>query len=256
MKIAFYAPMKSPRSPRPSGDRRIARLFMDALTLAGFEVMLASELRSWEGKGIQDNQRRIKHQADNVARELIDRWKALPPGSRPCAWFTYHLYHKAPDWIGPQVSQALDIPFFLAEASIAGKQRLGPWAMGFNASVWAVRQSTRIFNLNPADAIGLSTIPHCRQKIVHLKPFLDAMPENTDWNARQKHALRQQFAARLKVTPDQYWLLAVAMMREDSKLTSYQQLANAITDLQRKDWQLLIVGDGAAELLVRDCFSV
>ena len=27
--------------------------------------------------------------------------------AQPQAWFTYHLYHKAPDWLGPAVSQSL-----------------------------------------------------------------------------------------------------------------------------------------------------
>ena len=40
MRIAFYAPLKSPNHPVPSGDRRVARLLMDALLLAGHEVEL------------------------------------------------------------------------------------------------------------------------------------------------------------------------------------------------------------------------
>ena len=34
MKIAFYAPLKSPNHPVPSGDRLMARLLMMAITLA------------------------------------------------------------------------------------------------------------------------------------------------------------------------------------------------------------------------------
>jgi len=39
MRIAFYAPMKPPTSPRPSGDRRMARLLMQAL--AKFDEIFA-----------------------------------------------------------------------------------------------------------------------------------------------------------------------------------------------------------------------
>jgi hypothetical protein len=35
MRIAFYAPMKPPDHPQPSGDRRMANLLMQALRLAG-----------------------------------------------------------------------------------------------------------------------------------------------------------------------------------------------------------------------------
>ena len=31
MRVAFYAPMKAPNDPVPSGDRKIARLFLSAM---------------------------------------------------------------------------------------------------------------------------------------------------------------------------------------------------------------------------------
>src|SRR4051812_22263565 len=47
MNIAFYAPLKSPHHPVPSGDRLMARQLMAALTLAGHSVTVASEFRSF-----------------------------------------------------------------------------------------------------------------------------------------------------------------------------------------------------------------
>ena len=49
MRIAFYAPLKAPTHAIASGDRRVARLLMDALRLAGHEVELVSDLRSFDG---------------------------------------------------------------------------------------------------------------------------------------------------------------------------------------------------------------
>jgi hypothetical protein len=46
MRIGFYAPLKPPDHPVPSGDRRIARLFVEALRLAGHMPFVASHLRS------------------------------------------------------------------------------------------------------------------------------------------------------------------------------------------------------------------
>ena len=46
MHVAFYAPMKPPDHPVPSGDRRMARLLMQALAHAGHRVVLASRFRS------------------------------------------------------------------------------------------------------------------------------------------------------------------------------------------------------------------
>src|SRR3972149_3576414 len=51
MRIAFYAPLKSPTHGTPSGDRRIAGLFMDALARAGHRVELASTFRSYDAAG-------------------------------------------------------------------------------------------------------------------------------------------------------------------------------------------------------------
>ena len=50
MRIAFYAPLKSPDHPVPSGDRQMARLLVAALRHAGHDVEIASELRSYAAK--------------------------------------------------------------------------------------------------------------------------------------------------------------------------------------------------------------
>ncbi|MBL8703575.1 MAG: glycosyl transferase, partial [Rhodospirillales bacterium] len=48
MRIAFYAPLKPPGHPHPSGDRRMARLLVQALRLGGHTVMLASSFRAYD----------------------------------------------------------------------------------------------------------------------------------------------------------------------------------------------------------------
>ncbi len=247
--LAFYAPMKSPKSPRPSGDRTLARLFHQALEVAGFQVELASEFRSWEGRGDPRAQARLRQAGEAVAASLLSDWGSLPTDQRPAAWFTYHLYHKAPDWIGPAVCRALGIPYFLAEASLAPRQAGGPWESGHAAARDAIALATRVFNINPRDLPGLAELEH---KVVPLAPFLDSDTAQPG----VRNSLRQKFAARLRIDPDRYWLLSVAMMRDDSKLRSYEQLARSISRLERKDWLLLIVGDGAAELQVRDYFRL
>ena len=44
MRIAFYAPMKAPDDPVPSGDRHMARLVARALGAAGYDPWVASRL--------------------------------------------------------------------------------------------------------------------------------------------------------------------------------------------------------------------
>src|SRR4051812_6266828 len=40
MRVAFYAPMKPPDHPVPSGDRRMAQLLLAALGFAGYETYI------------------------------------------------------------------------------------------------------------------------------------------------------------------------------------------------------------------------
>ncbi|HVL74030.1 MAG TPA: hypothetical protein VM434_19325, partial [Beijerinckiaceae bacterium] len=125
-RVAFYAPLKSPAHPIPSGDRTMARLLWRALDAAGFASDLASELRTFDPVGDRATQERVRDASFAEADALVARWRADPPA----AWFTYHVYYKAPDWIGPRVAAALDIPYLVTEGSWAGKRAGGPWALG------------------------------------------------------------------------------------------------------------------------------
>src|SRR5213593_2418598 len=100
MRIAFYAPLKPPDHPVPSGDRRVAQLFLDALRLAGHEPFLASRLRTFDGTGHPARQAHLAALGRRTAARLLRHWQEMP-GTAPRLWFTYHLYYKAPDWLGP-----------------------------------------------------------------------------------------------------------------------------------------------------------
>ena len=156
MRIAFYAPLKAPDHPTPSGDRLIAGLLVRALERAGHEVALASRLRTFDGVGDRARQRRLARIGRAEARWLIDRWLGSPRAPR--CWFTYHLYHKAPDWIGPRVSARLRIPYLVAEASYAPKQARGAWRHGHRAVAAALARADRVIALNPHDVPGLERL--------------------------------------------------------------------------------------------------
>ncbi len=237
MRIAFYAPMKPPDHPVPSGDRRMARLLMRALRLAGHEVSLASRLRSWEGAGDRRRQARIRGTAARVADRLIARWRDAE--DRPQLWFTYHLYHKAPDWLGPPVADALDIPYVVAEASYAAKQTDGPWATGLAASIDALKRANAVLAMSAIDRQGLAAIVD-PDRLCQLPPFVDTAPLAAAAARRQDHRRRWW---RGEPGP---WLLTVAMMRPGDKQRSYAVLADALARLRDLDWRLAVVGDGSA----------
>lgn len=226
MRIAFYAPLKPPDHPVPSGDRQIARLLIAALRRAGHEVALASRLCLYDGAGDPDRQRRLAARAAGTAGRLLRRWEREPA---PGLWFTYHLYYKAPDHLGPAVCDALGIPYVVAEASLAGKRAAGPWAESHRAVERALRRADAVVGLNSADRAGVLPALADPGRWVPLAPFID---------------MRGYRVATQGGGPAR--LIAVAMMRPGDKLASYRVLGAALARLLDLDWTLEVVGDGPA----------
>lgn len=247
MRIAFYAPMKPPTGAVPSGDLRVARLLVEALRRGGATVDLASAFRSYD-RGDAMRQKRLQKLGAALAERLITRYRA-DPATRPDLWFTYHLYHKAPDHLGPIVAAALGIPYVVAEASHAPKQAGGRWDTGYRAAGSAIAVADRIYCLNPADAACLLPLVRHPGVLAPLPLFIDTAPFQRDAAARR--AARAALAAEFGLDPAVPLLLTVAMMREDQKLASYRVLAEALAGLGASPWNLVVVGTGPAEASVR-----
>ncbi|MDH3639437.1 MAG: glycosyltransferase family 4 protein, partial [Gammaproteobacteria bacterium] len=180
---------------------------------------------------------------------LVQRFERCHATERPAAWVTYHLYHKAPDWLGPVVAAALDIPYLVVEASHAPKQAGGPWAMGFAAAAQAICAADRVVALNSNDLPGLMQLrPH---GVVFLPPFVS---RPAPLPAAERTATRTALAHRYHLPAAQPWLITVAMMRADSKLASYQLLARALRSITDTAFTLIVIGDGPARRHVLDAF--
>lgn len=222
---------------------------MQALEQAGHDVTLASRFRSREAVGDAERQARLQKVGGGLAKRLIRRYKALPARQRPQLWFTYHLYYKAPDWIGPAVAAALKIPYVVAEASVAHKRASGPWAASHRAVLQALEQAAAVVTFNPLDA---KLIPD-QDKVRPLKAFLDTAPYDAVRPLRGEY--RQVLAKEQHLNPELPWLLAAAMTRPGDKLASYQLLAQALRAIPDMPWQLVVAGDGGAYEEVRQAFA-
>jgi glycosyltransferase involved in cell wall biosynthesis len=234
MRIAFYAPLKPPDDPTPSGDRRIARLLLEALRVADHAPFVASRLRSFDGSGDRVRQAVLQSGARRELDELLNGWRQKPEAA-PELWFTYHLYYKAPDWIGPAAAAALGIPYIIAEASYAPKRADGPWDDGHRAVERAIGCADAVIGLNPADRACVLPLLRDAQRWIALPPFVDA----------RHYPVRPRRPA-----PRPVRLITVAMMRAGDKLASYRLLAAALLGIFDLDWSLDIVGDGAARSAV------
>ncbi len=242
MRIAFYAPLKAPSHDVPSGDRRVGRLLVDALELAGHNVQLASTLRTYEGSGDDGAQKRLRDQGRQEGEKLVRHWLLAEPNSRPEIWFTYHVYHKAPDWLGHVVSSALGIPYVISEASYAPKRAGGTWALGHTAAADAIRAASLIVCPIRHDVPCLEPLMSTGGRIMVLPPFLEPSPYANARKVRLVH--RQKLSAEHRLDPDIPWIIVAAMMRPGDKTASYLELAAVLRKLRDLPWQLLVVGDG------------
>ncbi len=249
MKIAFYAPMKPISSPNPSGDRLIGRLLKKALETGGHEVEVVSRFRSYDRNGDSKRQKRLKAIGEKLAKRVLGKLRRDPPD----LWFTYHLYRKAPDWIGPTVCCALGIPYVVAEASFAPSQHNGAWSIGHQGTVDALAEVDLAFGLTVADEACLIPQLSKNAHFVRIKPFIDTAP--FDPVPVERKSTRARIAATHNLPEDMPWLLTVAMMRPGVKFESYQVLADALKRCEDQPWRLLVVGDGPEKEAVQALFS-
>ena len=220
MRIAFYAPLKSPHHQVPSGDRLMARLLMAALVAAGHRVELVSELRSFSREPA--GHAAIRGQAEAERVRIADLWTRH---GQPDLWFTYHPYYKAPDFLGPPLSSLAGIPYVTAEASYAPRRNGQGWADQQAELLGGLRQAALNICMTERDRDGLAAADS-DMRLALLPPFLDA----------------QLFLAT-EPAPVPGRLAAVAMMRPGDKLESYRALAAALKTV-RQPFTLDIIGGG------------
>ena len=229
-RLAFYAPLKSPRHPVPSGEREMARNLFQALEGRGHEIALVSEFRSLEKRGDASAQAALIKDATQEADRLI-------AAGNLAAWVTYHSYYKAPDLIGPAVCDALNLPYLAIEATRASKRLGGPWDRFEHYAARACDRADVLFHVTARDAVALRRHLRSGQKLVPLAPFL----ARTDLPEQAR--------------PDGPTILLVGMMREGDKLASYKIAARVLRRLPPGNWQVEIAGDGPARPQVQAAMS-
>lgn len=241
--VLFHAPLKPPGHPEPSGDREMARLLVRALEGEGYTVEIASQLRMLDRAGDAALMRSLHRQAAAEARAIVDAVRRRPGAARPRLFFTYHVHYKAPDVIGPAVSRALGIPYVVAEGSRAPKRAGGAWTEGHRLAEAALDAADLVFVMNPRDREALERLAPPNQRLVELPPFVDAGA----WPALD--------GVRRPPGPGPARLLAVAMMRQGDKLSSYRLLADALARIPAGAWTLDVVGEGPAGAQARGLFA-
>lgn len=230
MRIAFYAPLKAPDHPVPSGDRLMARLLLAALGQGGHRATVVSDLRAFlKDPADAAGQAAIIAATDAALARTAVAWQVAPPD----VFLAYHPYYKAPDRIGPVLCRRFGVPYVTVETSYSSRRNVGLWA-GQQALV-AAGASLAAVNicLTGRDERGLiDTIPGVRT--ARLAPFIDVAAEAP--------------------APEPWHLVTVAMMRPGDKLASYTHLAAALA-LLPGGWTLSVAGDGEMRRVVQALFA-
>ncbi len=243
MRIAFYAPIKPPDHHIPSGDRLIAGNLIKALKLADFEVELASRYIAYSKRSDGEILQQKKIGALQEAADLIAKYQALSPDARPQIWITYHPYCKAPDWIGPTVAHALEIPYVTIEACKTGQgDQWLPWRAEAQAGI---KLADLHLWFKPTDYQYLSELLGSTKQLCAIPPFIDL------------EKLQDSEAVELpkEWNPETPVIVTVGMMRKGKKDHNFTLMAEILKDMQDVPWNMVIVGGGPEEDAVRTAFS-
>jgi len=235
VRIGFYATMKPPDDPVPSGDRTMARQLTRALEFAGHRVEVLSKFkcRLKSPGGLQA----LETEAAGEAEAIAQIWQRAGP---PDVVVTYHVYYKSPDLIGAALARRFGLPYVTIEASHAGKRDIDEWAKAQAHCSAAITQASLNICLTERDAEGIAKIAP-PDRVVILPPFLDLSG---------LEVVRQE-----KNVNDPVELVVVAMMLKGNKVNSFMYLAKALELLSQANWRLTIVGDGPVRLEVETMFA-
>ncbi|MEM6462898.1 MAG: glycosyltransferase family 4 protein [Pseudomonadota bacterium] len=238
-KIAFYAPLKSPDDPTPSGDREIARLMMKALRFAGYDVELMSQVISYQKRPTQELYEMRKATVSAEEARIRNLWNS-DRSVIPDLWFTYHPYCKSPDWLGPSLCKAFGVPYVTAEACRTRQGVDGDWKEGRAAAQAAIRFAKVNFVLKESDWRYLSSLMPAMETAVRIKPFIDM----ADLPPVSRPASLFE--------NDAPTVFSAGMMRPGAKMESYKVLAAALNQISDKKWNLVVAGEGPERTRVED----
>ncbi|MBP6011543.1 MAG: glycosyltransferase family 4 protein [Alphaproteobacteria bacterium] len=244
MRVAFYSPIAVPDALAASGVQRMGTLLESALRAAGCEVWRPALPRTYEGRGDAARQAELKAESEAAADALLNAAPAID------AWFSYHVYYKSPDWVGPRVARALRVPYLIAEGSHAPKRAGGPWALGHEGTTAALTAADRLLAMTAFDRFCLDQIAAGRVR--DLKPFIEVR----DFSPSASQPLvASHLPHQDGKGPSKTRIVTAATMRDERKRVSYSLLAAALRALTDVPIALSIAGDGPMRAEIERMFA-
>lgn len=158
---------------------------------------------------------------------------------RPDIWMTYHTYYKAPDMIGPYVTQKRKIPYVIFQGIYSTKRRRNIFTCpGFLLNRIALKRAHHIFSNRKEDELNLGRII-AHDRLSYIPPGIFPKQFQFDPIARS----RMRCLWNVGETPV---VLSAAMFRRDVKTEGLSWVIKACAKLFRQgtDLYLAIAGDG------------
>lgn len=236
MRVAFYCPFVRPDAQAASGAARMGALFQQALRQSGADVIVPDLPLTRDAHGDAHAQEKARVQSIEATDRLLGMMSAGVI-TRPDVWFSYHVYYKAPDWIGPAVSRSLGIPYVVAEGSHAPKRADGAWKSGHASATEALLEAQLLLAMTEFDRQCLLQLQPGR--VADFKPFIDTRLFNQPVDG--SHFQRR--------------LLSVGMMRDMRKVESYRMVAETMSLLATEGYSLVVAGDGKHRALIETLFA-
>jgi glycosyltransferase involved in cell wall biosynthesis len=231
MHIAFYTPFKPLNHHHPSGDLVIAKGLYNHICEKGHRVWPAGPLRArwiyWKPWHLAEIVREYQRALRQVRQKRIE------------LWLTYHTYYKAPDVLGPLVSQNGHIPYVIFQGIYSTKRRrkLKTWP-GFMLNKRALNTAAHVFSNRLEDWINLGRIVP-PDRLTYIRPGI--RPEAFYHDERARAELRRSWGVENEPV-----VLSAAMFRPDVKTRGLAWLIRSCGRLLKAGvlFYLVIAGDG------------
>ena len=175
MRIAFYAPLKPPDHPVPSGDRRVARpAARCACASPGIEPFVASRLRSYDGHGDPARQARLAGIGAAASPGGCSGAGGATRRPRPICGSPITSITRRRTGSGRRSARRSAFPMSSPRRRSAPKRVGGAWDIGQRAVERALRRADAVLGLNPADRDCVLPLLRDPERWIAFPPFLDA----------------------------------------------------------------------------------
>ena len=238
LKICFYAPFKPLDHEHPSGDLVIGSGLFAFLSGQGHSVRVASDFRSrwiywqpWRWFSMLRAYLRVTRRFSSQPADL---------------WLSYHTYYKAPDILGPLLSDRLRIPYVIFQGMYSTKRRksIATWP-GYVLNRKALCSARYVFTNRYEDRMNLERLLP-GNRVGYVAPGIQ--PEKFLFDEKARIAVRKEWQVA-----DVPVVLSAAMFRPGVKTRGIEWVIRACGRLFQRGnpLYLVIAGDGKEALGLR-----